>query len=192
MKNVILLITILLCANIKLLAQEHYFYPMVGGMINATDGKTYYTIELPGKDSVQIYNAIKKQIVKNFEDATKVFVGDEPNKYLKIYGMQAKSIGSGEFAFDLTYNIDIDIKSGKYRFYFTNVKIDRKDSNGQIVSLVLKNGNNLFADTEKYLFHNNKPAIVFSTQYIDLIKWTDRLSKIVDIRNSINAKTDSW
>lgn len=196
MKNIIAIFICVLSiswVNLKAQEQAHYFYPVVGGLINSVDGKNFFLIELPGKDSVTIYNALKKRIIKNFDDSKNVFVADDPNKYIRIFGRQQKSIGSGEYStFDFTYNVDIDIKNGKYKFYFTNIKIDRLAKNGQIVSLVMKNGDNLFADTEKYLFHNNKPSKAFSSQYLDLVKWIDVISKIVDVRDSIDNKGEDW
>lgn len=195
MKNIFLLLFLFQFSQSE--AQD-YFWPVENGLVNPKDGKEYYTIELKGKDSVQIYNAIIDKITKGFTEPEKAIVAKKESSYIKIYGMQPKSIGSGEYSYDFTYNLEIDIKNEKYRIYYSGIKLNRTASKGEKMTLHIKSGSNLFSENggyDKFLLNKKgKPAMGFRDEFLDLVKWTNHIAKIFDVTESINEekKKDDW
>ncbi len=197
MKKLLLLITILTTV-INGFSQEYYFLPTTNGLINGVDGKPYFVIEIPNKKAKDIYNAIIDKVTRSYDKPKEVIVAQKEFSYIKMYGFQPKSIGSGEYSgYDLTYNIEIEIKDGKYRFFFSNLIMTKDSSGKEKMTLNMKSGNNLFGGgsggLNKFIFNKkNKIARGFKEEFLDLVKWINLYSKIVDVRDTIDKEKDKW
>lgn len=75
-------------------------------------------VELPGKSSSEIYNALKTWTAKTYKNPDYVLKSDVANEYLRLNGLwNIMSRGPfGKSAIGLKYTLTLDIKDGKLRY----------------------------------------------------------------------------
>lgn len=178
---ILLFITALLCTNVS--QAQKYFKPVNGGLENIETGKDYYLVNIPNKDSLQIYNALLSMVKSKFTGSEDKILETREGEYIKAYSYSRRGICT---FYDLKADIEFKIKNNRYVFSFSKINMENRETkSGKTKRLLIKYGrSNLLRDdqsTEYLLNKKGKATLGNKDCYKSLIKSLDYLGKIFDI-----------
>lgn len=194
MKKIFTLLTLL---TVTLVSAQKFHKPVPGGIVSVTDNKSYYVVELEGKDSLQIYNALEMMVEKTFTGTEDKIIEKIPGKYIKAEGV-IKNMVCGYY--DIKFETEFKIKNGRYIFQYNKFNIERVDQ-GKRYTILLASGRNILngQDGVSYAFNNKGKVIMKMSCYKSIISFLDQAGGFFDISDEFEkyqklkkSEDDGW
>lgn len=191
MKQSLLILSLFVFSLHSLYAQK-YFKPVHGGIEHVETGKDYHLVEIQGKDSIQIYNALNAMVEKVFMGSQDRIIERKQNQSITASGVSPRALAT---FYDYKFTVEFKVKNGRYIFRFTNIELETSEtSNGKTQRILLQIGTNLFREDENTVFmlrKGNKPNRMESRSYNDFIKYTDFFCDLFDISDEFEKYENS-
>lgn len=101
-------------------------------------------VEVPNKTNAEIYTKIKSWINRYYKNPSLITIADEKDNYIRIHAVSKFSFKQmGLSVNDYRYDMEIEIKDGRYRIYFFNV-LDTSILNGELPKTFFKKNGELY------------------------------------------------
>jgi len=191
------IILFLFCASFHSLSAQKYFKPVHGGIEHIETGKDYHLVEIEGKDSIQIYNALNAMVEKTFTGSQDRIIEQKENQSITASGVSPRALAT---FYDYKFTVEFKVKNGRYIFRFTNIELETSETNnGKTQQILLQIGTNILREDENTVYmlrKGNKPSRLESRSYKDFIAYTDVFCDLFDISDEFEKyanqeKTDT-
>ena len=192
-----LAILFLFCTAAPSLYAQKYFKPVHGGIEHVETGKDYHLVEIKGKDSIEIYNALDAMTQKVFSGSQDRIIERKEHQSITASGVSPRALAT---FYDYKFTVEFKVKNGRYIFRFTNIELETSETNnGKTQRILLQVGTNILREDNNTVFmlrKGNKPSRLESRSYKDFIKYTDAFCDLFDISDEFEKyanqeKTDT-
>ena len=178
MKRILFIATIFFLTSYLSNAQS-YFKPKPGGLENVYDGNEFYKVEIKGKDSLQIYNALLSMVKEKFTGGEDEILEKEKGKYIKARGIVKKYVGTyNNKPYDVKFDVEFKIKNGRYIFLFSKYNIENHDGSSRIV---FQKVTSIHDKGGRQFMFSTKGKMILSKYYKSIIRSLDLLGNMFDI-----------